>query len=329
MTFEMPRGYWLKLWDSDTLEIQGPAIGPDISYDLHSGANLIGYPFFSSQPLEDALPLEFWPHIQAIIGEGEAAIPNPFSGNEWLGSLTSFNGGNGYWMVVDQAFVFHWNAPLLARGEQWTEPAADVVPTDLMYSQSTRQAFYFVETIVLRAGEPSPGDWLVAMENGQVVGARRWGDRMTDIPAMGADGAPETAGYCDSGSAPDFKLYRPAAGEWIDLHGDIPVWQENGVFRISELSERSIIPVEFGLSPPRPNPFNPITTFSYTLPTAGPVDLGIYDLQGRLVNTLVSGEQQSGEYELSWDGRDASSGVYLITLRAGDILLTRKLVLLK
>ncbi len=329
MTFEMPRGYWLKLWDADTLEIQGPAIASDISYDLHSGANLIGYPFFDSQALENAIPLEYWPHILAIIGEGEAAIPNPFTENDWLGSLTTFHGGNGYWIVVDQPFVFGWSEPLLARNEQWIEPAAEVVPTDLMYSQSVQQAFYFVENLVLEDGEPPSGDWLVALENGQVVGARQWTGRAVDIPAMGADGSPETAAYCEYGLLPEFKLYHPATGEWTELYGDIPEWQANAVFRISELTGYAVTPGEYLLSRPRPNPFNPVTTFTYTLPLSGPVELDIFNLKGRLVESLVREEQQSGEYELSWNARDVSSGVYLIKLKAGGKLFTRKMVLLK
>ncbi|NOZ08983.1 MAG: T9SS type A sorting domain-containing protein [FCB group bacterium] len=330
VNFDIHKGYWIKMWDADTLEIQGPAIGSDITYDLHSGANLISYPFFSSLPLEMAIPYEFWQSIIAIISEGEAAIPNPFTEDEWIGSLTEFIGGHGYWMILDQALNYHWNEGTLTRSEQFAEPSSpESMPEELAFSQSTRQAFYFVELSADLSQSLTAEDWLAAVCDGQIVGARRWSGPLTDIPAMGTDGSPETAGYCEQGAAPEFKLYRPGTDEWIPLYGNIPRWQENAVFRISGLGDYPAVPVEYGLSQPRPNPFNPVTTFSYALPVSAPVELSIYDLSGRLVETLVREQQSPGEYEVEWNAREASSGVYLVTLKTGETLLTRKMILLK
>lgn len=68
-----------------------------------------------------------------------------------------------------------------------------------------------------------------------------------------------------------------------------------------------------------PNPFNPQTTLSYTLPEAGPCSLVIYDLRGRRVRVLAEGARPAGDHVAVWDGRDergtnVASGVYLARL---------------
>jgi hypothetical protein len=83
-----------------------------------------------------------------------------------------------------------------------------------------------------------------------------------------------------------------------------------------------------------PNPFNPATTIEYALPTAGAVELSIYDARGGLVVTLENGAKPAGRHTAVWRGRDASgrvvrSGVYFCRLAAGGRVLTRKIVFLK
>jgi flagellar hook assembly protein FlgD len=94
---------------------------------------------------------------------------------------------------------------------------------------------------------------------------------------------------------------------------------------------------ELALHQNRPNPFNPLTTISYSIPIAADakrVTLSILDISGRLVKTLVDEEQRGGLHEARWDGSDAggnlvSSGVYFYVLDVGGERRTRKLVLLK
>ncbi len=83
-----------------------------------------------------------------------------------------------------------------------------------------------------------------------------------------------------------------------------------------------------------PNPFNPRTTISFTLPERARVTLAIYDVKGSLVRTLVDDTIGEWYQERVWDGRDASgnrvsSGVYFYRLTAGDKTLTKRMVLLK
>jgi len=84
----------------------------------------------------------------------------------------------------------------------------------------------------------------------------------------------------------------------------------------------------------RPNPFNPATTIGYSLSNDTAAELAVFSLAGRRVRTLVDGFVPAGEHEVAWDGLDdrgtpVASGVYFYTLRVGDALETRRMVLLK
>jgi flagellar hook assembly protein FlgD len=88
------------------------------------------------------------------------------------------------------------------------------------------------------------------------------------------------------------------------------------------------------LYPSRPNPSNGTTTFAFSIPQKAKVSLKLYDVQGRLIRTLVDGMQPAGIHPIVWDGRSdagypTSSGVYFYRLKTPGYERTRKAVLLK
>ncbi len=83
-----------------------------------------------------------------------------------------------------------------------------------------------------------------------------------------------------------------------------------------------------------PNPFNPSTTVGFSLAAATNVELSVYDVNGRLITKLASGEFPAGSHAAVWDGRDetgreTASGIYFYSLTAGETQERRKMVLLK
>lgn len=78
-----------------------------------------------------------------------------------------------------------------------------------------------------------------------------------------------------------------------------------------------------------PNPFNPSTTFTFSVASHQLTILRVYDLNGRVVTTLVEEDLLPGTYEVSWDAGNVASGVYLYTIHAGGFSQTRKLLLLR
>ncbi len=88
-------------------------------------------------------------------------------------------------------------------------------------------------------------------------------------------------------------------------------------------------PGEFQLIQNYPNPFNPSTTIRYSLPNANFVTLKIFNLLGQEIQTLVSEKQAAGQYSVIFDAKNLASGIYFYRLRAGEVVQTRKAVLMR
>lgn len=94
------------------------------------------------------------------------------------------------------------------------------------------------------------------------------------------------------------------------------------------------VPAAVKLESNYPNPFNPSTTFRFSLHHEGQVDLAVLDARGRLVRQLVQGTRAGGDHEIHWDGKDGQgrelpSGVYLYRLQAAGLQYTRSATLIK
>lgn len=97
----------------------------------------------------------------------------------------------------------------------------------------------------------------------------------------------------------------------------------------SALSGQNDVPVSFSLGQNIPNPFNPATTISFSLPEASVVTLEVFNIQGQKIGTIASGPYGAGDHVVTWDGSALASGMYLYRLEAGSFTATKKMLLLK
>ena len=111
----------------------------------------------------------------------------------------------------------------------------------------------------------------------------------------------------------------------------------DGTFAYSnEVEVDMSLPQAFLLEQNYPNPFNPSTTIKYTIPNVtlsgvegSRVILKIYDFLGNEIATLVNEKKQAGNYEVSFDAKNLSSGIYFYKLQAGSFVETKKMILLR
>jgi hypothetical protein len=89
------------------------------------------------------------------------------------------------------------------------------------------------------------------------------------------------------------------------------------------------VPNIFELSQNFPNPFNPITTIFYSISTEGKVELLVYDILGREIQTLVNEIKTPGQYEIIFDGKDLSTGVYFYKLNFDGYSSVKKMLIIK
>lgn len=91
----------------------------------------------------------------------------------------------------------------------------------------------------------------------------------------------------------------------------------------------SVIPTEFALANAYPNPFNPTTTIDYSIADPCYVTLTVFNVAGQEVATLVDGEMEVGNFDVTFDAADLASGVYFYKLNAGDFSAIKKMTLIK
>lgn len=98
---------------------------------------------------------------------------------------------------------------------------------------------------------------------------------------------------------------------------------------LSSNNEQPILPKKFALFPPYPNPFNSQTTISFDLVTSETVHLQVYDIHGQWVDTLINGPLPSGYHSVQWKTNCLSSGIYLVQLKAGNMIFHQKITFIK
>ncbi|MCW9065893.1 MAG: T9SS type A sorting domain-containing protein, partial [Ignavibacteriaceae bacterium] len=138
------------------------------------------------------------------------------------------------------------------------------------------------------------------------------------VPGFGTTTEPHTYSFIDSDLESGKYLYRL---KQIDFDGSFEYSDEVEV----EIS----LPLEYELAQNYPNPFNPSTAIKYTVPSAGTVQLKVYDILGNEVTTLVNEYEPAGIYNVEWNASSFQSGVYFYQLKTEGIVETKKMVLLK
>ena len=82
--------------------------------------------------------------------------------------------------------------------------------------------------------------------------------------------------------------------------------------------DKLLIPDNYSISSIYPNPFNPITSIEYSLPENADIELIVYNIHGRHIQTLVQGLQTAGYHSINWNASNYPSGVYLIRLESSN-----------
>jgi len=143
-----------------------------------------------------------------------------------------------------------------------------------------------------------------------------------------------------------FKIFNSAQEETFNLKlNSLPVsinidpnnWILKHIFAITKVENEDAIIYNFSLDQNYPNPFNPSTTIKYSIPnsanasygeTQQNVTLTVYDILGKEVALLVNKHQKPGNYEVTFNASQLSSGIYFYKLQAGSFVETKKMLLL-
>lgn len=137
-----------------------------------------------------------------------------------------------------------------------------------------------------------------------------------------------------AGASMTFTVGQPAVGLTSDNLYDLNIgfWtpESSGVSAVPGTET----PMVFNLNQNFPNPFNPRTVISFSLPEAAPVNLSVYNIRGERVRSLISEERGIGNHQVIWDGTDdfglsVSSGTYVARIVSSAGTQNRKMLLVR
>ena len=113
----------------------------------------------------------------------------------------------------------------------------------------------------------------------------------------------------------------------INVMVSSPAGEALTVMNMGSLSET--VPNKFGLTSVYPNPFNPTTSISFTLPADEKIKLSVFDVRGNELDVIVDGTLIYGEYTYIWNASEFASGVYYIQLKSASHSSMMKALLMK
>jgi len=137
------------------------------------------------------------------------------------------------------------------------------------------------------------------------------------------------ADYLTTGNETRLLVISPETEELFSFSGDFEITEIIVANSQYEVSVDMPIATSFTLSDAYPNPFNPTTQMSLTLNTAADVSVKVFNMNGQLVDVITDGQMSSGSYSFTWNGTNASSGIYFIKTEVGREVHNQKIMLIK
>ena len=311
--------YMIQMTTSADLVLEGTAVDyQNIPIALSSGWNWIGYLPQALNNLESAL---------ASIGENANLIKSQtefatyYEGFGWYG-MDSLNPGDGYMINMNASATLIYGIPdgLVRNDEASIDFHWSVNPHQFEHNMT------ITADVEIDGIQISEDDQLGVFVNGECRG--------TAVPTY----FPLTDSYTinlmtygETGDELSFRVYQSETNTEIEVLDNL-TFEINGIIGndIDPILLRAVvIPDEYSLSQNYPNPFNPSTTISYQLPAPGSVLLAIYNVNGQLIEELVSSMQEAGYHQITWNADNQPSGLYFVRMTAGEDVSTQKMLLLK
>lgn len=316
-------GYKIQCNHDVSIPLSGQKLSNDTRIELRANdSNWIGYFIEKPMLVHDAFA-EIWDHVLAVYSEDWAYIKDDIFPEERCVLIY----GKMYDIKVDVNCSFSYGTPI-----------TPIVPKE----RESTLAFYYQEhpsytpINIIDLGDPDVEK--IAVFQGDVcIGASKVEELPVQILTFGKfrdcdDNIYFKFYYGDRLylKPQKFYIYQKHINSFVEKDIELKPYK---FINISFNKYEVIIPQLKVLSN-YPNPFNPITQISYSLPVDGDIELTIYNIKGQKVKTLIKGKTEAGHYNITWDstdnsGRKVSSGVYFYQLKTTQKTLHKKMLLMK
>jgi hypothetical protein len=304
----VPDGYALAV---DPNQYEGWNANPRFTCECHQINFFLVLDDTTSFPFEPRT-IGFWSHqaTVAVTGRGNAQIP-PDELQDLFDEIFAQFDGAEYFPIQG---VSSWNgAPLTAANALATFNLPNGGPQG-MINKAKKQLLALLLNVVT---DYVALDYVVSEDDHTAEEAIAFVADMISSSGSEIETAKDVADYINNG--------------WVVPAGWIPDGYESVAYgsSVQPAVSTGITPTNVILAQAYPNPFNPTTAISFQVSDAGRVFLGIYDVSGRLVATLVDAWRESGSHLATFDAAGLSAGLYVYRLQSGQLSTAGKLVLMK
>jgi hypothetical protein len=329
--------------------ILGSLVDQDAEVTLLPGQeNWVGYWLLNSQTLEEALGDDLMWIRSVKSGQWAYMTPESPSGNtdppdRSLGDVVSYKANQvmefGKMYVirlkdrVTEPLSFHWTNSRTGTPLSATHP---IPPQHYPYPPAPDY-----EVIDIIGLDPTTTTEVGVFAGDDCIGAATVTDSVAQVLvySAGYEGVPLHFEYYSGDrsaqtASPRFASYNPITGKFTG-ESLTAGGAEHKIVRIGapDPTESAKTPLAISYSA-APNPFNPQTRVSFTLPVDGVLDVQVYNLRGQHIATLANGDFTAGDHALVWNGtndagRNVASGLYFCRIRFGGATTTGKLLLMK
>ncbi len=317
--WDVAQGYKLKVAQRSELTLEGMTVAPDDTIQLSEGWQTISY--YLWQSIEATVALSDLDDRLIIAKDGSGGFYIPEYNFSNLGNMSP---GRGYMLKMSEDADLVYETDMEGeRVDIYRAPYActRLLPTHMPTGDNM--------SILVLVSSKAIGE-IGAYINSELVGSGVIADGFCGISVWGDD---PTTSYVDGAlenELLEFKL--------VDESGSYPLDYETvvgeGIYRSDGLwvveMKSAPLPSRMGIISTYPNPFNAQINITYEVPNETDVSLELFDLNGRLVTTLVEHRLTAGSHTTQhWDGSALTSGIYLIRLKSDTRTITRKIVLTK
>jgi beta-glucanase (GH16 family) len=303
----------------------------------------------SGSPVSLPLPAEMYVDYIKVMewnGQGEVFHGPPTPENETYGLFTDSTPTNDSLNLGVDGEIYVWEGTLSEgsiepfegeNGITWKTNGLGWFGAGIMSSQPINLSGFDLGTLNFRIKIPANISFQIGIIDS-------WGNQSyVEFPANQTKYGLTRNGNWGQASIPVSEI----RGEFIDLRmmsyefvilevsggscelGLDDIYWAGGLTKIDDNSDLTKNPTDYRLMESYPNPFNPGTTISYSIPEAVNVELIVYDITGRIVKTLVNTTQSAGTHKIQWNAMNVTSGVYFYKLKAGNFIDIKKCLLIK
>jgi len=318
--WDVSEGYLIKMDGDGELTLRGMTVMPDEPINLVDGWQMISY--YPRNPVDAVTALSGIVDNLILAKDGVGRFYNVEFGFSNMGDMME---GLGYQIKMDgDAELIYTFEEELAESPERFSPGYDQVRALPVHSSTGQNMSLLVKTdraltgeIGVYAGSKLVGSGIIREGS---AGIAVWGD---DVSTEEIDGAL-------TGQVLELVLVNQSGEFCLDcdiLSGET-LYSTDGFLAVN-VSSSQLIPEEFGIYSAFPNPFNSTTVIKYGLPETRRINLAVYDLTGRKMLSLYTGQQIAGIHQIAFEGTSLASGVYLIKLTGSGNISQWKVVLMK